>query len=178
MQYIPVYNSGNVFNTENQKDSVMKFIKIFGLAAAAMMLSGTMSLHPARAASDAPLIKVFKSPSCGCCTKWVDQAKAAGFRIEAINTENMDMIKKQAAVPEHLQSCHTAMIDGYVIEGHVPFSDIRRMLKTRPKARGLSVPGMVTGSPGMEYENEREPYNVILFSANGSEKIFKSYPAR
>ncbi len=156
----------------------MKFIKIFGLAAAVMVLSGVMNLHPARAANDALLIKAYKSPSCGCCTKWLDQARAAGFKVEAVNTENMDMVKKQAAVPEHLQSCHTAIIDGYVIEGHVPFSDIRRLLKTRPKARGLSVPGMVTGSPGMEYKNEREAYNVVLFGGGASDKIFKSYPAR
>ncbi len=156
----------------------MKFWKVMGLGIAVVLLSGAAGMQSLRASGDAPVIKVFKSPSCGCCGKWVDQAKAAGFKVEITNTENMEVVKKQAGVPEHLQSCHTASVDGYVIEGHVPFKDIRRMLKMRPKARGLSVPGMVTGSPGMEYGNEREPFNVVLFDASGSEKIFQSYPAK
>jgi len=149
-----------------------------GLGLAAVLLLGGAGMLPARASGDLPVIKVFKSPSCGCCAKWIDRAKAAGFTVDVTNTDDLDVVKKQAGVPGRLQACHTALVDGYVVEGHVPLGAVKRLLKLRPKARGISVPGMPAGSPGMEYGNEREPFNVVLFGGSGSEKIFQSYPAK
>ena len=150
----------------------MKFWKMAGLGLAAVLLAGSAGMLPVRASAETPVIKVFKSPSCGCCGKWVERARAAGFRVEVTNTDDLDVVKKQAGVPGRLQACHTALVDGYVVEGHVPLGAVKRLLKLRPRARGISVPGMPAGSPGMEYGNEREPFNVVLFGGSGSEKIF------
>jgi hypothetical protein len=155
----------------------MKTSALFALPVA-LMLAGSMTPPAARASSETPVMKVFKSPSCGCCKKWVERVEKAGFKVEVVNTEAMDTVKKMASVPENLQACHTASIDGYVVEGHVPPESIRTMLKTRPRARGIAVPGMPTGSPGMEYGNEREAFNVVLFGSDGPDRILKRYPAR
>jgi len=117
---------------------------------------------------------VYKSPSCGCCSKWVDHLQANGHTVAAQNIENVDMIKKMVGVPERLQSCHTAMVDGYVIEGHVPAQDIERLLAERPKAKGLAAPGMPTGAPGME-GGAPDRYNVMLFKADGSADVYARY---
>jgi hypothetical protein len=111
---------------------------------------------------------VYKDPSCGCCGNWIKHIKAAGHTVKTVNTEDMDRIKKTFGVPEAVQSCHTALVDGYVIEGHVPAADINRLLAERPKARGLAVPGMPTGAPGMEMPDMKpDHYDVYLFNAKG-----------
>ncbi len=136
------------------------------LAVAAGLTSATAS-QPARAAE----ITVYKSPWCGCCEQWIGHLRAQGHRVAVQDMEDLDAIKKMARVPEHLQSCHTAFVAGYVLEGHVPAADLARLLAERPKARGLAVPGMVGGSPGME-SAAAEPYDVMLFRTGGSTRVF------
>ena len=111
----------------------------------------------------AQTMRVAKSPHCGCCTAWIDHIRRAGFQVQIVNAEDVTPIARQLGVPDNLRSCHTAVVNGYVIEGHVPAADIRRLLAQRPAATGLAVPGMPIGSPGMEQGNRRQPYNVILF---------------
>lgn len=130
------------------------------------------SLWPAPA--NAAEVVVYKSRYCGCCGKWVDHLKSHGHKVKVHNTEEMDRVKQIAGVPDHLQSCHTAMVDGYVIEGHVPAKEIGKLLSQRPKMAGLSVPGMPAGSPGMEGE-EPERYDVILFDTGGKQTVFAKY---
>jgi len=128
--------------------------------------------------SDNHVMTVFKSPTCGCCGNWVERIRAAGFKVNVTNTDNLDAVKKMASIPSHLQSCHTAKIDGYIVEGHVPVDVIRKLLKERPEIRGISVPGMPTGSPGMEYGDEREAFDVVTFGGKVPGKIYRSYPAK
>lgn len=117
----------------------------------------------------APAMTVYKSPACGCCGKWVDHVKAHGFDVTVVEQSNV-MPKKQAlGVPPELYSCHTAEVAGYSIEGHVPASDILRLLKERPQAKGLAVAGMPIGSPGMEVGDRQDNYTVWLFSEHGQQ---------
>jgi hypothetical protein len=109
-----------------------------------------------------PLLKVYKSPACGCCGDWEKHMRANGFRIETHAINDVAPIKRQYGVPEQLSSCHTATVDGYVVEGHVPAEDVKRLLRERPKAAGIAVPGMPIGSPGME-QGPPEPYSTIAF---------------
>ncbi len=153
----------------------MKLKNKASLAIAVMMLSAVAGMNVSMAASDKPVIKMFKSPTCGCCAKWGDRAKAAGYKVEIINTENMDAVKKLATVPDYLQACHTASVGGYIVEGHVPMEMVDQLLETRPKVKGIAVPGMPTGSPGMEYGNEREAFKVISFGGGSAEKVYKIY---
>ena len=114
---------------------------------------------------------VYKSPSCGCCAKWVDHMRDAGFEVKVNNTSDVYPIKQEYGLPRGMGSCHTAIVDGYVIEGHVPANDVKKLLAEKPNARGLSVPGMPIGSPGMEQGNYKERYEVIIFGPEGS-KVF------
>jgi hypothetical protein len=132
---------------------------------------GTLSLSGPTYAAE---FTVYKSPWCGCCSKWIDHLKASGHTVSTQDIESLDTVKKMAGVPEHLQSCHTAMVDGYVIEGHVPSKDIERLLAERPKAKGLAVPGMPAGSPGME-GGAPDKYDVMLFNPDGSSDVFARY---
>jgi len=116
-------------------------------------------------------VVVYKSPTCGCCDAWVSHLEKNGFNVEVHNQRNMTPIKSRMGVPGHLQSCHTAMVDGYVIEGHVPAEDIVRLLKEKPKVKGLSVPGMPMGSPGMEGPR-KDPYNVLTFQSDGKTSVY------
>ncbi len=129
-----------------------------------LALSAALTLSALSAQADTPEIKVFKSPWCGCCTAWSQHMRDNGFSVTEIKRKDMDAIKRTLGVPERLESCHTAMIDGYIIEGHVPASDVKRLLNEKPNhAKGLSVPGMPIGSPGMEQGNEKERYTTVLF---------------
>ncbi|RED16662.1 DUF411 domain-containing protein [Parasphingopyxis lamellibrachiae] len=120
-------------------------------------------------------IVVHKSPSCGCCNLWIDHVRAAGFQVRAVDVADTTPIATRLGVPANLRSCHTAEIGGYVIEGHVPAREIRRLLTERSDAAGLAVPGMPLGSPGMEMGDRRENYDVILFDRAGGTRIFASY---
>lgn len=136
----------------------------------------TLALLLCGAAYAADTIEVWKSPDCGCCNAWIDHLKAAGFKVKANNVGDVDAARKRNGVPQALGACHTARVGGYAIEGHVPAADIKRLLKERPKAAGLAVPGMPLGSPGMESPDGRaQPYDVLLFRGDGSRKAFTSY---
>lgn len=125
---------------------------------------------PALAEAPTP-ITVYKSPSCGCCAKWVEHLRANGFAPTVRDMEDLSEVKATFGVPSALQSCHTASVGQYVIEGHVPADLIRRMLRERPKIAGLAVPGMVTGSPGME-GGRAEPYDVVAFDRAGHTSVY------
>lgn len=118
---------------------------------------------------------VYKNPDCGCCIKWISYLERKGYEVKAINTRNISKEKKRLGVPMKYSSCHTAIIDGYIIEGHVPDRDIQRLLLIRPDVAGISVPGMPVGTPGMEHGNHRQPYNVMSFDKKGNVKIFSRH---
>ena len=119
-------------------------------------------------------VVVYKSPSCGCCGGWVDHMRANGFTVAVKERDDLTPVKARLGVPDSLQSCHTAEVGGYVVEGHVPAADIRRLLTERPRARGLAVPGMPAGSPGMGDGGHREAYQVILFG-DGGHSVYARY---
>ena len=125
---------------------------------------------------DSQPITVYKTPTCGCCQGWVDYLKTRGFRVETHDLDNLDGIKTQHGLTDPaLKSCHTAIVDGYVVEGHVPAADIRRLLAEKPKAIGLAVPGMPIGSPGMEQGSRRDPYDVLLVLRDGRTRVFQAH---
>jgi len=119
-------------------------------------------------------VKMFKSPWCGCCGAWAEHMQEAGFQIDVTELEDLEPIKRQLGVPTNLQSCHTAIVDNYVIEGHVPADEVKRLLRKSPKGRGLAVPGMPVGSPGMEMDDQVDSYQVILFGKD-SQRVFAEY---
>ena len=132
---------------------------------------------PALLRAAQPALDVARSPTCGCCGAWVDRMRAAGFdaRVEEIADDALYALKARAGLHPDFWSCHTARIDGYVIEGHVPAEDIRRLLAEQPAALGLAVPGMPIGSPGMEMGGRVDPYDTILIGLDGSASIFASH---
>lgn len=130
----------------------------------------------AGAAAKRPFIKVYKDPGCGCCTAWVDRLKEAGFDATVEERADLADIKKLLAVPGDLTSCHTGVILGYAVEGHVPPADVKRLIKEKPKAAGLAVPGMPVNSPGMEAPGEaNERYTVWLFQKSGERLPYASH---
>jgi hypothetical protein len=133
---------------------------------------GTISPTPALA-EGAPGVTVYKDPSCGCCTKWVEHLRTAGLRPTVHDRADMDALKDSLGVPSSLRSCHTAVAGKYVIEGHVPADDLKRLVARAPKGvLGIAVPGMPAGSPGMEMGTRRDPFDVVAFSANGKTSVF------
>ncbi|NJL88339.1 MAG: DUF411 domain-containing protein [Leptolyngbyaceae cyanobacterium SM1_1_3] len=116
---------------------------------------------------------VYRSPSCNCCGRWIEHIEEQGFAVDDHLSNEMDSIKQRYGVPEDLESCHTALIDGYVIEGHVPASDIRRLLAKQPDVIGLSAPGMPMSAPGMDMEPE--PYTVFAFDGSGQTTVFQTH---
>jgi hypothetical protein len=122
-------------------------------------------------AEDLPLIKVYKTPTCGCCSKWIDHLQANGFQVEWTNMDSVGVIKAEKGVPSQLASCHTAVVEGYVIEGHVPAEDIFKLLREKPEIIGIAVPQMPVGSPGMEGPNP-SAYRVYSFDSNGDTEEF------
>lgn len=123
------------------------------------------------------LVEVWKDPNCGCCKDWVKHMADNGFAVKVNETGN-NAIRAKLGIPQPLGSCHTALVGGYAIEGHVPAADVRRLLKERPQAVGLTVPGMVVGSPGMDgavYDNRRDPYDVLLVLRSGGTRVYSSY---
>lgn len=125
---------------------------------------------------DKPIdIVVHRSPTCSCCGKWLEHLKQNNFNVKDVVTNDVQAIKDKYGVTRELSSCHTAIVDGYVVEGHVPANDIKTLLKTRPKIVGLAVPGMVNGSPGMEMGDKSDPYEVISFDHEKQVKVFNSY---
>ena len=143
-------------------------------AAAVLALTGFERTAMAQASN----VQVWKDPNCGCCQLWVEHLQASGFKVEVRDVGNT-AARKRLGMPEQLGSCHTASVGGYVIEGHVPAAEIQRLLKERPAALGLSVPGMPIGSPGMdgpEYKGRKDAYDVLLVQKDGTAKSFQHYP--
>lgn len=132
---------------------------------------------PALALVGKDSVDVWKDPQCGCCHDWVAHLEGAGFTVRIFDSGN-EQARRRLGLPGRYASCHTARVDGYVIEGHVPAADIRRLLATRPAALGLAVPGMPVGSPGMDgpaYGGRRDPYEVLLIGRDGSAQVFARY---
>lgn len=134
---------------------------------------------PAVAGNDTATVHVRKDPDCGCCAAWIEILEAEGFSVsvEMVSPDQLLQFKVARGIPEAMVSCHTAEAGGYLIEGHVPPADLRRLLAEKPDALGLAVPGMPWGSPGMGPEAEREAYDVFLVARDGSTTVFASYPA-
>ena len=121
-------------------------------------------------------VEVWKSPTCGCCGKWVEHLRAAGFDVQVKDSARMSTVKSQLGVPDDLQACHTAKVGGYVVEGHVPAADIVELLAKKPDVSGISVPGMPMGSPGMEVPSgEKEPFETLTFDRSGKTKVFAKH---
>ncbi|WP_035991521.1 DUF411 domain-containing protein [Leptolyngbya sp. KIOST-1] len=120
-------------------------------------------------------ITVFRSPTCGCCGQWIEHMKAAGFIVKDNLTEDLTAIKEQYGVPANLASCHTTIVDGYVVEGHIPAEDVQRLLTEKPDVAGIAVPGMPIGSPGMESGSYVEPYTVFSFTESGEPVPFAEH---
>jgi len=116
---------------------------------------------------------VYKTPTCGCCAKWVEHVRAAGIKVKVVEVPSTAAARSSAGIKEKYGSCHTGLINGYAIEGHVPVADIQRLLKEKPKAKGLAVPGMPMGSPGMEGPY-KDAYSVLLITEEGS-TVFQKY---
>lgn len=131
------------------------------------------------AAQTLPQVHVVKDPGCPCCNGWIGYLRDNGFPVsfEERSAEALEVYKREQGIPETLASCHTGMVTGYMLEGHVPAADIVRLLAERPDAIGLAVPGMVYGSPGMGPETERQAYDVLLIAKDGSSSVFASYSA-
>lgn len=140
----------------------------FAAAAAALAL-------PVAAKESLPQVQVFKNPSCGCCGAWVDHMKAAGFAVNVTEVDDTAVARRKYGLPDRFGSCHTAVVAGYVVEGHVPAKDVKKLLAMKPVAVGLAVPGMPVGLPGMEMGSRRDPYQVLLVAKDGRERVFSNY---
>lgn len=140
----------------------------------ALSFSILLALFVQGAAADPlPEVVMHKDPNCGCCSAWAEHLEANGFKVKTVAERDMQAVKRRFAVPQRLTSCHTARVGGYVIEGHVPASAIRRLLREQPALAGLAVPGMPAGSPGMETPGRTDPYDVLAFDGAGRSRIYE-----
>ena len=126
-------------------------------------------------AMEGKTMTVYKSPYCGCCTKWIDIMKSEGFKVNSIETNEVNNIKQKAGLQAGQTSCHTAFVDGYVVEGHVDYSAIKKMLVEKPNIIGITVPGMPIGSPGMEQGNTKQAYNILYVNKDGSTGVYEAH---
>ncbi|MBP2316194.1 DUF411 domain-containing protein [Azospirillum soli] len=147
-----------------------KAAAVFGVALIGAAALGGMAFFGGSTPASAQEVEVWKSPTCECCGGWVKHMEAAGFTMKVHTIENVDPVKAAKGVSEDLMSCHTAVVGGYVVEGHVPASDVRRMLAERPQAKGLSAPGMPQSAPGMDMPGQ--PYDVVIFGTPDGNKIY------
>jgi hypothetical protein len=152
-------------------------IAVTGCGQSDVSTSGA-DLSPIRraTAAEAPQLSVYKSPTCGCCSLWVDHMRKAGFVAKVHDVDNMSPVKERVGVPYSMGSCHTAEVGGYFVEGHVPAEQVLRLLKEKPKAKGLTVPAMPVGSPGMEQGDIKQPYEVHLVHPDGTTSVYARYP--
>jgi len=153
------------------------FVRTMALTVAFASLALTTAAvrpSPSNAAEKKPVITVYKDPSCGCCKNWIAHLIKHGYRVDAKDSPNMTEIKRTLGVPTGLTACHTAMVNGYLIEGHVPAADIDRLLTQKPQIAGLAVPGMPAGSPGMEGASAQR-YQVLTFDKSGKTTVFASH---
>jgi hypothetical protein len=154
-----------------------RMVRTFALGVSVVALTLTTGAAPASfidAAAKKPTITVYKDPSCGCCKSWIEHLIKHGYRVDAKDTPEMTEVKRTLGIPDGLTACHTAVVNGYLIEGHVPAADIARLLQEKPKVAGLAVPGMPMGSPGMEGPRAQH-YQVLSFDKAGKTKVFASY---
>ncbi|MEH2196095.1 MAG: DUF411 domain-containing protein [Nostoc sp.] len=149
------------------------------VAANAQLISTTKRIQDKQTLSKATALNatVYHSPDCNCCGGWIDHLKTQGFQITDFSTPDIETVKQKYNVPENLSSCHTAIVNGYVIEGHVPANDIKRLLQEKLNIAGLSVPQMPVGTPGMEIGNQKDPFTVFAFDDNNSVAVFNKYPS-
>lgn len=168
-------NSKSMSKQEQRADTAKatrKSASLFFAAAGAfgLLVASAIWLWPGVPAN-ATEVTVYKSPTCGCCEKWIDHLEDNGFDVVSKDVRDLSAVKAAYAVAPRLASCHTALVDGYVVEGHVPAVDIKRLLAERPPVKGLAVPGMPMGSPGMEGPRN-DPYDVVTFDGEGRTKVF------
>jgi len=152
-------------------------VRTFALATAFVSLALTSAAartSPREAAAKKPTITVYKDAGCGCCKKWIEHLIKNGYRVDAKDAPDMAEIKRTLGVPDGITACHTAVVNGYLIEGHVPAADIDRLLAQKPRIAGLAVPGMPTGSPGMD-GGAAQRYRVLTFDKNGKTAVFASH---
>ena len=148
--------------------------QILAVAVAALALSASPSAQQRPAG---PAVDVYKTPTCGCCSKWIEHMRAAGFQVRFVDMPQaeLDKLKAKHQVPSTVSSCHTALTGGYVIEGHIPATEVKRLLREKPKVVGIAVPGMPPGSPGMEVAHTPLPtYDVLLFDKQGKTRVFST----
>jgi hypothetical protein len=145
-----------------------------GLWIAGAALTTVVLVQLSSSAQQKPTLSVFKTATCGCCSKWVDHMKANGFDVAVQDVADISAVKEKLGVAPEIGSCHTAQVGGYVIEGHVPAASVQRLLKEKPKVAGLAVPGMPAGSPGMEVPGgHQEPFAILTFDKSGKTNVFE-----
>lgn len=148
------------------------------VACAGLLAAAAASIAPAWATpASNKKIMVYKTPTCGCCSAWVEHLTAAGFDAQIVDRPDLTPIRARFGAPEDLRSCHFAIIGRYIVEGHVPAASINKLLSEAPDAAGIFVPGMPLGSPGMEGPHDSQPYDVILLRKNGKREVFDRYDA-
>jgi hypothetical protein len=139
------------------------------------LMFASMLASPAIATANSPVVEVYKSPYCGCCGQWIEHMQANGFKVSVHNTSDVVQYKYRFGVPSGYGSCHTAKVNGYLVEGHVPAREIKRLLRERPDARGLVVPGMPSGAPGMVQGNRKDRFEVLLVRRDGTMQTYARY---
>ena len=157
----------------NPAQSKLKSVRT--LVASALLGLATLGGVSTAVATDDDEVVMYKDPNCGCCGKWAEHMRENGFSVKEISSAEMGAVKRAAGVPQKLGSCHTAKVGGYIVEGHVPASDVKRMLTEQPAIVGISAPGMPLGSPGMEGPYPADRYDVISFDGEGRTAIFSSH---
>lgn len=153
-----------------------KLIVVFSLIITAFSVSAESVWDTPKQVLDKPVdIVVYRSPTCGCCKKWIAHLKKHNFNIKDIVQQDMQAVKTQLNVPTAIASCHTAVVNGYWVEGHVPADDIKTMILNKPDIAGISVPAMPSGTPGMEMGGRKDPFNVIAVDKQGKTRLYKAY---
>lgn len=140
-----------------------------------LILTLSILFSTAVMADSAIPITVYRSPTCSCCGKWIEHLKQNNFDVKEVQTDEIQAIKEKNHIPEAMQSCHTGVVNGYAIEGHVPADDIKELLKTKPKVLGLAVPEMPMGTPGMEMGDKKDAYNTMSFDEKNQTQVFKAH---
>lgn len=155
----------------------MRYILLFGMLAMLLLAACTSAASEPPTDEQTPQqMVVYRSPTCGCCSDWVGYVEAHGYTATVEEVQNLAEVKAEYNIPPTMQSCHTAIIEGYVVEGHVPVEDIERLLTERPDVVGIAVPGMPVGSPGMEVAGvEPQPYDVVTFDAAGNTEVYSTH---
>ena len=152
---------------------VLNFFLVIGL----LIFNTAIKAEPIESGKPVDIV-VYRSPTCECCGKWLEHLKKNNFKVKEIVTDDVQPIKDKYGVSKEMASCHTAIVDGYVIEGHVPANDIMKLLKTKPKIVGIAVPGMPKGTPGMEMGDRKDAYNVMSFDKANHYEVFNSYEGK